>query len=58
MAGGADAQWLHRLRGERSNVPRWGAALYGAEKKRIAGRWNDLLPALAAVDLVTVRLVL
>ena len=29
MAGGADAQRLHGLRGERSNVPRWGAGLYG-----------------------------
>ena len=31
MAGGADAQRLHGLRGERSNVPRWGAGLYGVE---------------------------
>ena len=28
-AGGADASRLHGLRGERSNVPRWGAGLYG-----------------------------
>ena len=30
MAGGADAQRQHGVRGERSNVPRWSAVLYGA----------------------------
>ena len=31
MAHGADAQRLHDVRGERSNVPRDSAVLYGVE---------------------------
>jgi len=48
---------LHDVRGERSNVPRWGAGLYGAGKlvTKVRHRIPEQVRSVAVINAVELR---